>query len=186
MAKVPNNESTEEDLMNLSPGMGWRYELIEGHLKTMPTSGGQHGTVIAKIAGEIFVYQQKHKSGLGLVNTGFYTRGDRRTVRAADFAFITADKIPPDGLPEGYVNIAPSLVVEIVNPNNTTADKEEKTIEWLAFGVMLVWSIYVGTKTIRVYRNGLKSFARVRGDEVLHGESVLPGFSLPLKDIFQA
>ena len=50
--------------------------------------------------------------GVGVTaETGFYTRGDNRTVHAPDYAFIRRGKIPADG----QLDITPDLVVEVIS-----------------------------------------------------------------------
>ena len=56
-------------------------------------------------------------------------------VRAPDVAFISAERIPPDGLPTHFWELAPDLVVEIISPSNTPAEVQAKVREWLEAGV---------------------------------------------------
>ena len=49
----------------------------------MAAAGGKHGLVADAISGEFYVHLKTHKTGIGITaETGFFARGDNRTVRA--------------------------------------------------------------------------------------------------------
>jgi Uma2 family endonuclease len=176
---------TADDLMALPTGMGRRYELIEGALVEMAAAGGKHGTVTSLIAGELYLHLKDHPIGLLLAaETGFYTRGDEHTVRAPDVAFIHRESVPPGGIPEGYLRIVPDLVVEVVSPGDRASGVDEKTQEWLRFGVREVWVVYPNTQRIMVYRRGVDSAVILNVGDTLDGGDVLPGFTCPIATFF--
>src|SRR5438132_2050369 len=110
---------TAEELLVLSDD-GMRHELIDGELRTMPPAAGPHGWAGAWASGNLFLFVAD--GGLGhpfMAETGFLLRRDPDRVRAPDFAFIRADRLPEDGPPPGYVSIAPDLVLEVVSPGDT-------------------------------------------------------------------
>jgi Uma2 family endonuclease len=132
------------------------------------------------------MYLQQNKVGVGVAaETGFYTRGDRRTVRAADYAFIPNERIPVDGLPAGYSQIVPALVVEVVSPFDTAAYIEQKVGEWLDFGVRLVWVLYPDTRHVYIYRQEEASPRVLKAADTIEGGDVLPGFSLTVGKFFE-
>ena len=187
MADIPTKTAdlTATDLAELPSGMGQRFELIEGELITMPPAGNLHGAVSGYLHGELYVHVRQHKLGKLLsAETGFYTRGDERTVRAPDIAYIPSERIPKDGLPEGFSSIVPALVVEVVSPHDRAAEIEAKVEEWLTFGVSLVWVVYPKTAHVVVYHQDRTSIT-LKDDDLLDGEDVLSGFSLPIRSIFE-
>ncbi|MEO8397278.1 MAG: Uma2 family endonuclease [Chloroflexota bacterium] len=80
--------------------------------------------------------------------------------------------------------IAPDLAVEIVSPDE---DIFKKANEYLHSGGKLVWAVYATEKIVYVMHidqdGGLKSF-QFGIDDTLDGGDMLPGFTLPVKDIF--
>src|SRR5512141_1816821 len=108
----PKTVLTGTDLLDLPMGMGQRYERIEGELITIPPAGYRHGVFALQIGFLLKNYTVQHKAGTVCgAETGFYTRGDDKTVRAPDVAFISYAKLPAGPLPEGFLRIAPDLVV---------------------------------------------------------------------------
>jgi Uma2 family endonuclease len=186
MAEIANKQFTDADLLALPTGMGERYELINGELFTMPPAGNEHGFVADVISGEVYIYLKQNKIGIGLAaETGFYTRGDKRTVRAADYTFLRQEKIPEGGLPKGFSDIVPDLVVEVVSPGDSASYMEQKTLEWLEFGVRLVWLIYPNSQRVHVYQQGERNPEILTVEDTLTGGEVLPGFELDVHVLFE-
>ena len=54
---------------------------------------------------------------------------------------------------------------------------------WVDAGVRLVWIVWPDWGTVDVHRPG-EAVVELSGDATLDGLDVLPGFSVPLTDIF--
>jgi Uma2 family endonuclease len=110
---------------------------------------------------------------------------DPKGYRRADASFISIDRMPPATYEdEGHCTTAPDLVVEVISPNDLAEELEEKREEWLAAGVKLVWIVSPTAKTIQVYRaDGTSSL--LRAADTLTAESVLPGFSCSVSELFR-
>jgi len=132
----------------------------------------------------LHVYVSQHKLGQVLAaETGFKIHVDPDTVRAPDVAFVAKERIPPADVPRGYWELSPDLVVEVVSPNDSAADVQDKVEEWLNAGVHRVWVVYPDTQTIHVYRS-LKEVNVLKAGDTLDGEGMLPGFSSAVEEIF--
>jgi len=185
-ADVVKKIFSADDLLTLPMGTGQRYELIDGELLTMAPAGNEHGFVADVISGEVYVYLKSNKIGIGFAaETGFYTRGDNKTVRALDYAFVSHAKVPEDGLPKGFSDIVPDLVVEVVSPNDSASYMEQKTLEWLEFGVRLVWVIFPDSQRVHIYQQGERNPTILNAGDTLTGDSVLPGFELLVRKLFE-
>ena len=74
--------------------------------------------------------------------------------------------------------------MEIVSPNDTADDIHAKVNLYLRYGTRVVWVAYPATRTVVVHT---ASGARTLGeDDALDGGDVLPGFTLPIREIFAA
>jgi len=57
--------------------------------------------------------------------------------------------------------------------------------DFLKAGTRLIWVVYPDSKTVDVYRSAdARIVDVVTADGTLSGDDVLPGFQLPLRDVF--
>jgi Uma2 family endonuclease len=105
------------------------------------------------------------------------------TVREPDVAFISADRLPLDVRVQGYLEIVPDLVAEVISPNASPVEINDKTQMWLRYGVRLVWEVDPEARTVTAHYPN-RPYATFGEDDMLDGGDVLPGFSCPVRDIF--
>lgn len=175
---------TAEDLIAM-PDDGTRREVVKGELREMPPAGALHGDVAMNL-GALLKHHVK-ANGLGRVpaaETGFILARNPDTIRAPDTGFISKERIPPGGPPRGYWELAPDLAVEVVSPNDTAAEVQEKVRDWIEAGVKLAWVVYPQTRSVVVHRS-LKEIFTLTEEETLSGEEVVPGFECTVKEIFE-
>jgi Uma2 family endonuclease len=75
------------------------------------------------------------------------------------------------------------LVVNCFRPGNTPGEMARKRGEYFRAGVRLVWEIDPRARTARVYTSET-SFTDLTEADTLDGNPVLPGFTLPLAQVF--
>jgi Uma2 family endonuclease len=114
---------------------------------------------------------------------GFRLASDPDTVRAPDFWFIRKDRILPEGLPDAFWPGAPDLAVEVLSPTDRSGDIADRSRDYFAAGVRLVWLLDPRAKAAAAFPDGRMPYF-VLSDGELDGEDVLPGFRLPLRDVF--
>jgi Uma2 family endonuclease len=169
-----------EDLYDLPDG-GRRYELVRGELREVPPASFRHGRVCMRVGKRIDDFVEERRLGVVVVNdTGFILERDPDTVRGPDVAFVAAQRVPIDET--GFAELAPDLVVEVVSPNDRASEVSEKARQYLDAGVRLVWVVDPRSRTATVHRPDGGTV--LIGDAALDGEDVLPGFRLPLPDLF--
>ncbi len=118
-----------------------------------------------------------------MLKTGYKLASTPDTVRAPDVSFLSAARIPPDGLPEGYIDGPPDLAVEIVSPGDTASEIQNKVHDYLAAGARLVWIVYPAQKLVMVhYPDGVAH--TLHQADTLTSETVLPGFACPIEELF--
>ncbi len=190
---VETRTYTADDLWTIShlpENDGRRFRLIEGELREMAPTGLLHGQIAARLLGRLFQHVDQH--GLGVLTaaeTGFVlsSAAGKNTVLAPDVGFISEDRVP-DEITERYFALAPDLACEVVSPSNTDAEMSSKVEQYLRNGTQMVWIVYPQDKKVHVYRRtqeGNQANVQFLGiDEVLDGGDVVPGFTLPLRDLF--
>lgn len=162
-----------------------RLELSEGDLIVMSPAGGEHGGVAGAFFAFIWTFVRQNQSGyVTAAETGYilYQNPDGRdTVRAPDVGFVTKERLP-EGLPQGYIPLAPDLAVEVVSPNDDAEDVQRKVMEYLRYGTRLVWVAYPRTRSVVVHT--AEKAITLDSSGTLDGGAVLPGFQLPVREVW--
>lgn len=171
---------TFEEFQNLPEQEGRLYELDEGELLMEPSPALRHNLIRQRIALKIMNYLETN--AIGVVAEEMDFRLDRDTVRNPDVAFITQDHLKTIDPERSPAEGAPALAVEVVSPNNTVRDMARKTQQYLNAGSRVVWIVHPDLRMVEVHR--ADGASKVREPDSLSEDSLLPGFSLSLKYIF--
>jgi Uma2 family endonuclease len=151
------------------------------------------------VNGEAFELRLSHQSSVVSASFGAYLLGFVRPrdlgfvtgagggyrIAGSDFipncAFISKQKLPKPSK-QFYYSESPDLAVEVLSPSNTHEEMRLKIVSYLDAGTLL-WLVDVGKRRVEVYTPGQPP--KVLGiDDILDGGDVLPGFTLPLKEVF--
>jgi Uma2 family endonuclease len=158
-------------------------ELVCGRLVRLPYTQWREGLIASRLLGFLFDFVKPRALGV-LVGgrTGFQIGWDPDTVRTAQVAFVCCDRIPSER-ETGYFQGPPDLAVEVVSPNDRADELLSKVQDWLAAGCRTVWVVDPNSQTISVYR-GSHETKLLTVDDELTDEELLPGFRLPLSEVF--
>ena len=172
---------TAEELWRL-PDNGMRQDLVKGVIREMPPAGFEHGDIALNVSAALKAFARRTGHGRAVSESGFVISHNPDTVRAPDGAFVARDRVtePP---PQKYFDGAPDLALEVVSPSDTATEVHEKVDEWLQAGARLVWVVYPRRRTVVVYRSPREAVILREGD-TLSGEDVMPGFELPVAEVF--
>ena len=174
---------TAEDLAHL-PSEGRRLELVKGKVYEMAPAGGRHGRTAMNAGTLLNVHVRARQLGqVFAAETGFVIRRNPDTVRAPDAAFVSANRLGTDEIPDGFVEVVPDLVVEVASPGDGRTEIREKVEDWVRAGVKLVWVLYPISRSATVYRS-VEDVRNLTEADFLEGEDVVPGFSCQLSDLF--
>jgi Uma2 family endonuclease len=175
---------TAEELLRL-PDNGMRRELIAGELHEMAPAGGEHGFISGRTVRRLSAFLDQYPAIGGevfIADTGFRIARDPDTVRAPDVAYVGPDRLDQARV-RGFPQLAPDFVVEVVSPNDTAAEIQQKTDEWLRAGVLLIWVLYPATRTAMTFSSD-GAIHLLHADDTITCEPVLPGFACRLGDLF--
>jgi Uma2 family endonuclease len=155
------------------------FELIDGKVhEKIPTQ--QHGLIASNINLALALFARQHKSGRPGVEVRHQSPEDKHNSRLPDVSF-TCTRTPL--VDQGSVIGMPDLAVEIKSPTDTIMEMRETAAYYLANGSRLVWLIYPNYRLIEVYRPDAD--VEILGEEnSLTGGDLLPGFELPVREIF--
>jgi Uma2 family endonuclease len=173
---------TAEDLAAM--GADAPYELDMGELVEVSPSFGDASAIAANIIAPLNFYVKRRKLGIVFSSDGgFFLTRNPDTVRSPDAAFVRKERIPPGYRLRSFIPVAPDLAVEVLSSSNTHREIERKIALYLAAGTTLVWVAHPLRQTVEVVRPGVER-RLLRSGDVLDGEDVLPGFRLPVAEIF--
>ena len=174
---------TAADLLRL-PADGRRYELLRGELRQMAPAGPTHGRLAMRIAAHLFQHVEAHHLGtVYAAETGFQLTQDPDTVRAPDVAFVSRQRLEAVGEIEGYWPGAPDVAIEVISPSDRYTDVEDKVVEWLEAGGRMVIVVNPRQRSVTVYHSRT-DMIRLTEEDALDGGDVVPGWQLPIKEVF--
>jgi Uma2 family endonuclease len=184
MATVETKPITAEEFALLpSPPDGSRLELVRGEVVAMCRPTWEHGEIQVNVASEIRLYLKRNPIGRVAVESGVITERDSDTVRGPDVSFMSKERMPLGGRMDKFADRTPDLCVEVVSPTNTRRDLDEKLAEYFATGCRMAWVIDPDDRSVTVYTEPLEGRV-LKGDKLLDGGPVLPGFSCKVADLF--
>ena len=163
-----------------------RYELVRGEVIELSPVNDEHSEIAINIGTAFNVHSRQYGIGRAGVETGYILLSGPDTVRGPDVSFRL---VPRSGRRQriGFLAGAPDIAVEVVSPSNTAAEMQRKVSEYLAAGSRRVWVVYPSARTANrsvIIHHDDGATITYTGDDVITDEELLPGFSLPLAEIF--
>jgi Uma2 family endonuclease len=175
-------QANEQDVLEIRDSEERFYELVEGVLveKIMGYLESYLAIELGRLLGNFIA---EHDLGI-LTGADGALRLMQGLVRIPDLAFVSWEHLPERRLPiEAVPDVTPDLAVEILSEGNTPAEMERKLRDYFLSGTRLVWYIDPQRRTVRVYANPDQCI-ELGERQTLDGGAVLPGFSLPLTQLF--
>ena len=158
------------------------WELIDGEMIELSPTADESGWVSGRVFSRIERFVDVRRLGWAFPpETGFILFDDRATIRSPDAAFVRLDRMP--SLSGGFVPMAPDLAAEVLSPTDRMADALAKIAMYLAAGVKVVWLVDPATRTVTIFHLDEPPTKLGVGD-TLDGGDVLPGFSVPVAELF--
>lgn len=181
----PPGTATEDDVASALALPRKRVcELIDGVLveKAMSTREAYLASYLLRRLAE---FVEEHDLGLVLPGDA-PTRLWPGRVRIPDVYYIPWERLPGERLPnEPIASLAPELAAEVLTPNNTEAEMDKKLRDYFKVGCKLAWIIDPATKSAKVHTSP-KRLKELNETDILDGGKVLPGFKLPLAELFSS
>ncbi|CAA9577781.1 MAG: hypothetical protein AVDCRST_MAG59-4336 [uncultured Thermomicrobiales bacterium] len=164
------------------------HELLRGVIIVSPSPGFLHGKTQVRFGAILTNYADETGLGVVVTDSDFRLHRDPDTVLGPDVAFVRGDRMPPDAEATAYLELAPDLVVEAVSPSNALAEMHDRVLTYrvltyLEAGVRMILVLEPKRQTVTVHTPDRLARTLLVG-ETLDGSDVLPGFALPLAELF--
>lgn len=182
MTTTGTNLMTAEDLLAM-PDDGYRYELVRGELRKMAPAGHSHGREGNRV--NVSMSNHVYANDLGetyLAETGFILARSPDHVRAPDVAFVRKERADAARDVPGFFPGVADLAVEVISPNDRYTEVDEKVADWLEHGTRMVIVVNPRNRTVQVHTSG--GVTELTEADSLDGGDVVPGWSMPVADIF--
>lgn len=175
--------AAEWDVLEIRDREKRLYELVKGVLVEKPT-GIKESRIAIVIATELELWMRNSRFGFVIGADGPMRLGPD-LVRLPDVSVILHGQLPGGKFPMGPVSpVSPALAVEVLSSSNTHAEIDRKLNEYFSAGCLCAWIVDPEAETVRVY-DSPAGLITLRNNQAVTAESVLPGFSLTVSDIFE-
>ena len=178
----PPGTATEQDVIDIEARESRLCELVDGVL--VEKTVGYYESYLAMRLGHFLIeFVEQRRLGIVAGESGMM-RLSAGLVRIPDVSFVSWNRLPGRRVPRVPIaDLAPDLAVEVISPSNTAREMERKLQDFLAAGVRLVWYVLPETQEVHVHATERHDVLTI--DQDLSGGDVLPGFALPLRQLFQ-
>jgi Uma2 family endonuclease len=154
------------------------FELVHGEIvEKVPTE--EHGEIALIIGSAVRAFVAKHKLGRVGVEVRHQMPDDKQNSRLPDVSFVAGNR---PCVTEGGIPQMPDVAVEIKSPDDSLKELREKAHYYRLNGTCLVWIVDPAKKLVVALTPDDEQI--LLENEALDGGDVLPGFTLPLKEIF--
>ena len=182
-ADPPPGKATEKDVLRFLDAANKRlYELVDGVL-VEKVMGQLESSVACDLIYFFKAFLVQDDQGYVLAPDGA-VRLMPHLVRIPDVSFIAWTQLPTRERPtDPILDLAPALAVEVLREGNTPKETERKVRDYFFAGVQLVWLVDPAKRLVTVYTAPDEAVVLTEAD-TLDGGTVLPGFSLPVREVF--
>ncbi len=158
------------------------HEYIDGRIEVKVSPEAKHGIIEYELTRSINRYCLPLGLGRAFIELRCTFTG--RSI-VPDVAFMRTEHVEIDAKGEygSVYRIPPDIHVEILSPGQSAAATRKKLKHSTSHGSAIGWFIFPEDRKIEVYRGGELSMTLQIGD-VLAAEPALPGFKLPVEEIF--
>jgi Uma2 family endonuclease len=178
----PPGTATEEDVVALEARDNRLFELVDGVL-VEKAMGFYESYLAMRLAQFLLAFVEQHDLGIVAGADGML-RLAPGLVRISDVSFVSWDQLPQRHIPRQPIpDLAPALVVEVLSEGNTAREMDQKLLEYFSAGVRLAWYVLPDLQQVHVYTAPDRREV-ITADHTLHGGEVLPGFTLPVRRLF--
>lgn len=160
------------------------FELLDGIVKEK-NMGSENGAIQTLISHYLNLVVLPAKLGRILDSEGMYQcfPTHPKRVRKPDISFVRQDRLPDGRVPVGICRFRPDLAVEVVSPNDTYEEVEEKLADYFDAGVPLIWVVTPKTRTVLVYQAD-GTARRLRDTDELTADPVIADVRIKIADLF--
>ncbi len=181
--------TTEHALVEALYRVEGKAEIINGEIVHFPMTGWNPSNASFEIAVSLRLHARRTRTGrVGIDGLGFLVDLPHRMSFAPDVSYFI---LPDSGMK--FVEGSPDFAVEVRNENDYGPAAERamaaKCADYFAAGTRVVWDVDLqGNDVVRVFRDGHADRPAViyRRGQTAEAEPAVPGWTMPVDDLFEA
>jgi Uma2 family endonuclease len=146
----------------------------------------RHGQLCVRVVR--FIASHVDDNDLGHVvsnDAGVVTERDPDTVRGADVAYYSYAKVPKGPIRDGYLNVPPDIVFEVLSPSDRWNEMHAKVSEYLDAGVPVVCVLDPAAEQAHLFYCDKSPRVLAANDELTFPEQ-LGDFRVAVRKLFEA
>lgn len=161
------------------------YEIIDGIKVELPPMSADATGLAFDLARSLTNFGLANNIGKAYTEMLFHLPLPIDRNRRPDVAFVPFSRwLRGRALPSTNAwDVLPDLGVEVVSPSDLAEEVLEKVDEYFRAGMRLVWVVYPENQVFHVFES-FKLIKVLAIEDELDGGIVMPGFRLPLRDLF--
>ncbi len=171
-----------ERMIALAENADRSFELIDGEMvEKMPTE--EHGSIIGNLLAQLVLFMKQHKLGIVTTDARHRVTEDKHNDFRPDISYVSYAR-KNEIVRKGVVPLMPDLAVEVKSPDDSAVLMRKKAAYYVENGSRLVWLIFPLKRVVEVYT--ADGDLRILNDsDRLDGADVLPGFVMPVREVFE-
>jgi Uma2 family endonuclease len=164
------------------------FEIVQGRRVEVPSMSLTASLIATRLGVSLSRFLDECKLGEVIIEGLFHLpiSDDLSKSRRPDVAYISFAKIfaePRLNLESDAGELVPDLAIEVTSPTDPAEAQRTKVPEYFRAGVQRVWVVYPKLHVVDVFETATS--VRIFGpDDTLVGDPLLPGFRLPLAQLF--
>lgn len=159
-----------------------RYELHDGRLVISGAATYDHSTASTALMFQLALQGDRRGHGQTTGRVAIVLRTNPDHLLVPDVTHRRNERCPPRLTEEGYLLTIPDLLVEVLERDETAEATQWRVDDYIFAGAACVWVVDPRTKRVtETRRGGRRVYDEV---DVLTLDDIIPGFSLPVRDVF--
>lgn len=184
VAMETTTKLTYEDYL-LIPEDGLQHEIIDGEHFVNPAPNTKHQTIVGNVFASLWLFLRTHRLGRVFV-APYDVLLSEIDVLQPDVVFISNERL--GRITAANLHGAPDLAVEVLSESRRRIDEITKKKRYELFGVLEYWIVDPELESVKIYRRDGDHFAPAAIVDTETGGEIttplLPGFTLPVADVF--
>jgi Uma2 family endonuclease len=142
--------------------------------------GFYRGIILGRLGAEVVNYLKANPIGYAMFRASYSLNGTDLPEDIIPLSFVTKDKVPL--VSKGAAPYMPDLAAEVQDEDQNDKFMLDRGKYYLANGSRTVWLVYTEKQIVEILTPDARFLLSIEG--IISGGDVLPGFSLPVRDLF--